>query len=152
MSMTENDFRIVECWLREAMEFGEDVHNAPYEKAIAALEEFKTLKDAEEQGLLLRLPCKVGDTAWVIDEDNEYPGKKKIYEAKWKRVTFVQVSANHSFELRGEVGYQVYDWFCNDGRTMPYGMYVGQTHTKVGEVVFLTKEEAEQALAEMKGV
>ena len=108
-------------------------------------------EDADEQGLLLKLPCKIGDTAWVIDEDGEYPGKKKIYEAKWKRVNFVQTSANHTFELRGEVGYQIYDWFSNDGRTMPYGMYVGQTHTKVGEVVFLTKEEAEQALAKMKG-
>lgn len=109
----------------------------------------KAYEDAEEQGLLLRLPCKVGDTAWVIDEDFEYPKKKKIYEAKWVRVTFVQVSANRQFELRGEVSYQVYDCFCDDGRTMPNGMYVGQTHTKVGEVVFLTKEEAEQALKQM---
>lgn len=100
--------------------------------------------------MLLSLPCKVGDTAWVIDEDNEHPGKKKIYEAKWKRVTLVQVTANHPFELRGEVSYQVYDYFYNDGRTMLSGMYVGQTHTKVGEVVFLTKEEAEQALQKMK--
>ena len=55
--MTENDFLIAECWLREAMEFGEDEHNAPYEKAIAAIEkvqafeaigtieEFKALKE-----------------------------------------------------------------------------------------------------------
>lgn len=118
-------------------------------REIGTIEELQALKDAEEQGLLLRLPCKIGDTAWVIDEDGEYPGKKKIYEAKWTRVTFVQVSANHTFELRGEVSYRVYDYFSNDGRTMPCGMYVGQQHTKVGEVVFLNKEEAEQALAKM---
>ena len=55
--MTENEFAIVEWWLREAMEFGEERHNAPYEKAIEALkeiqqyraigtvEEFKALKE-----------------------------------------------------------------------------------------------------------
>ena len=42
--MTENDFRIAEYWLREAMEFGEDEHNAPYEKAIQALEEVKAYR------------------------------------------------------------------------------------------------------------
>lgn len=120
-----------------------------HEQLAKWLEKLKEYEDAEENGLLLRLPCKVGDTAWVIDEDFEYPKKKKIYEAKWVRVTFVQVSANCQFELRGEVSYQVYDCFCNDGRTMSNGMYVGQTHTKVGEVVFLTKEEAEKALKQM---
>jgi hypothetical protein len=39
MSMTERDFEIVEGWLREAMEYGEERHNEPYEKAIHALEE-----------------------------------------------------------------------------------------------------------------
>lgn len=49
--MTENDFLIAKCWLREAMEFGEDEHNAPYEKAIAALEkvqEFEAIGTIEE--------------------------------------------------------------------------------------------------------
>ena len=31
------------------------------------LEELKQYRDAEEQGLLLRLPCKVGDTLWWTD-------------------------------------------------------------------------------------
>ena len=30
------------------------------------LEALGKYEDAEEQGLLLRLPCKVGDTVWVI--------------------------------------------------------------------------------------
>lgn len=116
---------------------------------IKKLEEYE---DAEEQGLILQFPCKVGDTAWVIDEDFEYSGKKKIYEAKWTRVALVQVATKHQFEIRGEVQYQVYDFFYSDGRTMLHGMYVGQYNTKFGKVVFLTKEEAEQALAKMKEV
>lgn len=35
------------------------------------LEELKSYKDLEEQGLLVRLPCKVGDTVW--DNDFGYP-------------------------------------------------------------------------------
>lgn len=107
-------------------------------------------ENLDEQGLLLKLPCKVGDTVWVIDEDFECSGKKQIYEAKWVRVTFVQIAKNHSFELRGEVQYQVYDYFYNDGRTMLHGMYVGQHNTKVGEVVFLTREDAEEKLRELQ--
>jgi len=143
-----NHYYTKDPWIVEIRSISDNSH---LEVLTNCLDKLGAYEDAEEQGLLLKLPCKIGDTAWVIDEDGEYPGKKKIYEAKWKRVNFVQTSANHTFELRGEVGYQIYDWFSNDGRTMPYGMYVGQTHTKVGEVVFLTKEEAEQALAKMKG-
>lgn len=31
-----------------------------------ALDKLGEYEDAEEQGLLVRLPCKVGDTVWVI--------------------------------------------------------------------------------------
>lgn len=108
-------------------------------------------EDLEEQGLLIQRPCKVGDTAWVIDKDFEKPNEMKIYEAKWTRVSLVQETENSAFELRGEVSYQVYDYFFVDGRTMLRCMYVGQRCTKVGEVVFLTKEEAQQRLEELKG-
>ena len=32
----------------------------------AVIEKLGEYEDAEEQGLLLRLPCKVGDTIWCI--------------------------------------------------------------------------------------
>lgn len=34
---------------------------------------------------------------------------------------------------------------------MKHGMYVGQESTKIGEIVFLTKEKAEAKLKEMEG-
>ena len=37
------------------------------------LEELKQYRDLEEQGLLLRLPCKVGDTFWELNENAEQP-------------------------------------------------------------------------------
>jgi len=106
-------------------------------------------EDAEENGLLIHLPCRVGDTVYVIDKDEN--GKLKVYEGEWTVVSLSQRNKDGEFELCGHVRYEVYDFFYNDGRTMPHGMYVGQEHTKFGKVVFLTREAAEQALAKMKG-
>ena len=52
-------------------------------------EKLKRYEDAEEQGLLLRLPCKVGDTVYVVTspfnvfDDIEYDEnmKDEVYEA-----------------------------------------------------------------------
>ena len=90
----------------------------------AQLSELKEIKDAEEQGLLLRLPCKIGDVAWAIRHyrGTAYAQKgfvSEIYFAKNMRLQIVVKNV-----ARGEFG----------------------------KKVFLTKEEAEQALAEMKGV
>lgn len=113
------------------------------------LQKLADYEDAEEQGLLLRLLCKVGDPVYLIDRDEN--NKLKVYEGKWKRVSLVQTSNDGSFNLCGEISYDIYDCFYNDGRIMKHGMYVGQERTKIGKVVFLTKEEAEAKLAEMEG-
>ena len=107
-----------------------------------------TYEDAEEQGLLLRLPCKVGDTVYLIDRDEN--NKFKVYEGKWERVSLVQTSKDGSFNLCGVISYDIYDCFYDDGRIMKHRMYVGQEHTKIGKVVFLTKEKAEAKLKEME--
>lgn len=86
------------------------------------LEQLKYYKDAEEQGLLLRLPCKAGDTVYFVDfDENEYD------EAIVESIEF----GRNGFLINSD---------CE------IGTYLG------AEYLFLTKEEAEQALAEMKGV
>ena len=47
-----------------------------YEQVAEWLEELKAFKEADEQGLLVRLPCKVGDTVW--DNDLGSPASYKI--------------------------------------------------------------------------
>ena len=93
--------------------------------------------------LNINVPCQVGDKAWVIDKDEN--GKNTIYEAEWTRVSLVQTKKYGEFDLRGEVRYQIPDMYTREG-TIPYGMYVGQTHTKIGEVVFLTEHDAKENL------
>lgn len=41
-------------------------------KLVAEVEPYKVYKDLEEQGLLVRLPCKLGDDLyWISDEDDD---------------------------------------------------------------------------------
>lgn len=93
------------------------------------LKELKKYKDAEEQGLLLKLPCKVGDTVYSVTRD------------------FISEYTICSIEMYNEGFF--FNWRCEKG------IYInvrGFTNFDIGETVFLTKEEAEQALAEMKEV
>ncbi len=124
------------------------IYDLFYEITFKVLQKLGKYEDAEEQGLLLRLPCKVGDAVYLIDKDEN--NRLQVYEGKWRRVSLVQTSKNSSFELCGEISYDIHDCFYNDGRTMEQGMYVGQESTRIGKVVFLTREEAEVKLKEME--
>ena len=128
---------------------GEEIWRLPDYGNGSPTEKLAAYEDDEEQGFLLRLQCKVGDTVYLIDRDEN--NKFKVYEGKWERVSLVQTSKDGSFNLCGEISYDIYDCFYDDGRTMKHGMYVGQERTKIGKVVFFTKEEAEAKLAELRG-
>ena len=50
-----------------------------HEKLAEWLEELKSYKDLDEQGLLVRLPCKVGDSVFIIaGKDISRQGIRKI--------------------------------------------------------------------------
>ena len=100
----------------------------------------KLYEDLDEQGLLLRLPCKVGDTVWVITspfnvfEDIEYDEnlRDECYEAFISSVTFYKNSVQYRINAK------VTNHFI--------GAYYNEQD--FGKTVFLTKEEAEQKLKE----
>ena len=62
------------------------------------LQKLADYEDAEEQGLLLRLPCKVGDTVYVVTspfnvfDDIEYDEnmKDEVYESYVSSVSFYE--------------------------------------------------------------
>ena len=88
------------------------------------LEALGKYEDAEEQGLLLRLPIKVGDTVYVLCKN--IVTKKQVYDVQY----------------RGGITYQKGQrWYVNIGGLAYYEMDFGKT-------VFLTQEEAEQKLKE----
>ena len=95
----------------------------------------KAYEDAEEQGLLLRLPCKVGDTAYYVH--------KEYLENVDKWITTIDEVEVNSF------GYNV-NLFVNVSMRIN-GSCFGRTLIPY-KTLFFTKEEAEQALAKMKEV
>ena len=89
-----------------------------------ALERLAAYEDAEEQGLLLRLPCKVGDTAW-------YVCRSGMYEVE---IDSFVVNINLFVNVSYYIGYERF------GKTLtPY------------KTLFFTREEAEAKLKEMEG-
>lgn len=92
--------------------------------AVEALEKVEEYKRLEEQGLLLRLPCKVGDTVWttkwwdIVQESVVVDGKKYFRNKDKHKVT------KEKFSL--------YDY------------------ERIGKAVFLTREEAEKKLKELE--
>lgn len=99
-------------------------------------EKLAQYEDAEEQGLLLRLPCKVGDIIW----DNDF-GKPCAY-----RIT------GFSF---GEADGYIDDPVITDDIVYYYSNYNGSimgsfAMNEIGKSLFLTQAEAEQKLKEME--
>ena len=95
------------------------------EKCLRKLAEYE---DLEEQGLMLRLPCKMGSTLYqpVYSSINEYKVIGlcfDIYHNKWM------------YEVAYEAGFEWHKTVCDFN-------YIGKT-------VFLTQAEAEQKLKEM---
>ena len=93
-------------------------------------------EDAEEQGLLLRLPCKVGDTVFTIPSWANFRLNKSFGHAEHNRV-YPQIVDHIEFNSYG----------C---RLSTCDGMQGHGQEEFGKTVFLTREEAEQALAEMQ--
>lgn len=88
-------------------------------------------EDAEEQGLILRLPCKVGDTVYELQEVR-------------KRIQPMEIISVNI----GRMGLLYFNWELKDGIGI-YHNIKGFGASHIGKTVFLTKEEAEQALKQM---
>ena len=113
-----------------AFTFDLDITCRPSEaqKILKLAEHLKDYEDLEEQGLLLKLPCKMGDTVYAIGFNN----KPVVYESvvlsiliTEKEIVFnVKVD---EFEINSQLKQSMF-----------------------GKTVFLTQAEAEQKLKEMK--
>lgn len=98
-----------------------------YEQVAKWLKELKSYKEAEEQGLLVRLPCKVGDTVYV-------PTRNFISEL---RIIMISVDMHGAY----------FRWMLNSGI---YPNLDGFSGSELNKTVFLNREEAEKKLEEMR--
>lgn len=97
------------------------------EENFKVAEKLATYEDLEEQGLLVRLPCKVGDIMFRINKGAKNP----VIE-----LTVTQINiTRRSYNL------EVIDRDC--GELMCFKNDIGKT-------VFLTRKEAEEKLEEIK--
>ena len=124
------------CYENEESKIREECpqYNICYERKM--YDKLCELEDLEEQGRLIELPCKVGDTVWIVREN--------IYEATVHRVV-LSISESDNF-INLDVGYEYVDWFYDDGRKA-----TATALCRYLRDAFLTKEEAEAKLAELGG-
>lgn len=94
-------------------------------------------EDLEEQGLLVRLPCKVGDMLWY-----NILGYTESYEIK----AFSYGYCDGYIEAGEEIGDEII-FYCENHTGSIIGSF---PMSGIGKIVFLTREEAEKKLEEMK--
>nr|DAQ96282.1 MAG TPA: hypothetical protein [Caudoviricetes sp.] len=95
----------------------------------------RELAEADMEGRLVVLPCKVGEKLWVIGRDN-VPREMALEAPDIRTVCTDEDNLCMSTCNRKPDGYCAYR-LRNDG-------------TSIGKTVFLTREEAEKALEAMK--
>lgn len=107
-----------------------DIYNCIHicDKPLVALNEFNKYKNLEEQGKLLKLPCKVGDTVYRINK-----GKKEPIIPM--RVIGIAIRNENELVIQAK-----------DIADDNHNLY---SKNSIGKAVFLTREVAEAALKEM---
>ena len=103
-----------------------------HEQLVRWLEELKEYQELEEQGLLLKLPCKIGDTVYDIDT---------IYECDNDYMDCIMEFPDVYQCERGFVCEYEHEKLVVRPKSFDFKML-----DNFNKTVFLTKEEAEQAL------
>jgi hypothetical protein len=106
-------------------------------KILKVAEKLKQYEDLEEQGRLLRLPCKKGDIVWELCECDD--GVFRIFPME------VKVVAAFGELLRTSSRCRVWNIYAESDYTKMYKSFYD-----IGTSVFLTREEAEAKLKEIE--
>ena len=117
----------------EGMTITQLAENGRYKDLEEIAERLANREQAEEQGLLLRVPCKVGDTLYRVNKDAKEPviamRALQVYVKQLhKDRTVIRIDAMNDADM-GESCYLPCD---------------------IGERIFLTREQAEAKLKEME--
>jgi hypothetical protein len=101
------------------------------EEIDAVYRKLKDYEDLEEQGRLIKLPCKVGDVVYFAHHDRVI--SSEVLSAKYHAE-----AENHGVFIRERLTIDV------------EGVYAEIDFGDIGKTVFLTKSEAEEKLKEME--
>ena len=125
----------MERLVKELYTFKGKVEDCENDYFISVQEKLREYEDLEEQGLLLRLPCKVGDTVW----DNDY-GKPCAYT-----ITGFSFGTDEDYIDEPVSLKEVVYYYSNYSGSITGSFAVSE----IGKTVFLTQAEADQKLKEM---
>jgi hypothetical protein len=130
----DNAINVYKTCIKNAVEYDDDCEYNPIldRATVKFLEELKAYRNLEEQGRLIVLPCRDGDTVYKIcsyctcDYDDDCPEFYKCED-----------------EYEEPCEYQ-YKGYC-----VAETRFRKEMLAVLGKTIFLTKAEAEKALAEM---
>lgn len=113
-----------------------------YECVGLPITKLATYEDAEEQGLLLRLPCGIGSDVYMIPSKINYklnilslhPENNRVYHQKVALITFTENG-----------------WYMKCDKDREYAIERILSEKMYKETWFLSQEEAEAKLKEMEG-
>ena len=144
----------------EGMTITQLAENGRYKDLEEIAERLANREQAEEQGLPLRLPCKVGDTVYVDstilpiedmecyeDIDNKIPAyfPARIVSLRFAKRNWMKIAVKEKWLhewIDDETGPESDYIECEKNFSIPLSM--------IGKTVFLTREEAEAKLKEME--
>lgn len=157
--------KVIGCWDESKIY---DISNELYKLNISRADKTKMIlqklaeyEDLEEQGRLLKLPCKVGDTVYVDntilpiedmecyeDIDNKIPlyFPARVVSFRFAKRNWMKIAVKAKW---------LHEWI--DDETGPESDYIECEKnftillSMIGKTVFLTKSEAEAKLKELKG-
>lgn len=109
-----------------ARSYGQEIEGTA-ELLLQMAEKLEEYEDLEEQGKLLKLPCKAGQKVYLLRKDI-----KTIIDGE---ITSIRI---------GEFASDMKIFIIDDNR------YTDASFDKIGEIVFFTQEEAEAALKELE--
>ena len=128
---------------------------------VGLLKQLKEYQHLEEQGRLIKLPCKVGDTVYVdatilpVDNmecyeniDSEVPAyfRARVVSFRFAKRNWMKIAVREKW---------LYEWI--DDETGPDSNYIECEKnftillSMIGKTIFLTKSEAEAKLKELRG-
>ena len=139
---------------------GEEIWRLPDYGNVSPTEKLADYEDAEEQGLLMRLPCKVGDTVYVDstilpiedmecyeDVDNKIPlyFPARVVSFRFAKRNWMKIAVKAKW---------LHEWI--DDETGPESDYIECEKnftillSMIGKTVLLTKAETEEKLKELR--
>lgn len=112
------------------------------EKIAAILKKLADYEDLEEQGRLIKLPCKIGDDIYFVPNEvnyklnilNKHSENNKVYHQKVEDFVLTR-----------------HGWYLECDKDVKYGTDHILTDRLFCKTWFLTKSEAEEKLKELRG-